>query len=206
MYLQLAEGLERGRNKRAFRPKNRPSFTVPKNKVIGMPGVRKNIVPYVYIPKMNIRVREDILDDIPEEELENEGVELSAGGRQRRKQRKQDKHEQKIAKKGAKTEKKLAKADKKRSEGEAKKLKGQAKIDKANAKAGKGWKDTAGDIIDTAGTAFQKYQDIKGGVTGGAGNENTEPSFFDKNKGLIIGGGIGLAALLLLPKLMPKRA
>lgn len=182
MILQLAE-LGR-RNKHSFRPKNR-QFDYRKF--------------YVNVPAAgNIKVREDVLDDYSDEQLSEAGVELSKGGRKRRKERKQQKHEQKIAKKSAKTEIKLAKADKKRAAGEAKKGKAQAKIDKANNPKERGsWKDTAADVLDTAGNAFAKYQEIKRG--GAAPDDSTgmpQESFFDKNKMLIISGGVALVGLI----------
>lgn len=94
--------------------------------------------------------------------------------------------------------KKAAKTDKKKASAEAKRTKSQAKLEKAKQGTGK-FSALLNKGLDTAG----KYLD-KG--KGGAEKEEKEekPSFFAENKGLIIGGGLGVAALLLLPKLLKK--
>lgn len=91
-------------------------------------------------------------------------------------------------KKRAKVEGKKAKADTKRAKGEAKKMKAQAKIDKANRpKTGKG-SELLDKAIDTA----------KGFAKGGKEESAPEPTFFEKNKMLIIGGGAVVALGLFM--------
>jgi hypothetical protein len=109
-----------------------------------------------------------------------------------RKTLKKEKAQSKTAKRGAKTEKT-------KNKGEATKLKAQARLDKARAGGGK-FKDSFDKLLDTGG----KFLDRK---KGGAedGDEKPKSNFFEDNKTLIIGGGLGLVALLFLPKLMKSK-
>lgn len=115
-----------------------------------------------------------------EEEGEGMGVQLfpeSLSGKAERKARKQ-----------AKTEKIKAKASAKTASGEAKKMRAQAKQTKAEKGGGGAWKDIA-----EAGKGLLKKDE------GGA--PAPEPSWFEKNKMLVIGGG----ALLLVGGFMLMR-
>lgn len=141
----------------------------------------ENIPSTTYLPspiEPEVMVREDEFDFMPDQQFEEhisrhcpylseeDYMQLSSS----RKQRKAEKHAAKMAKKEAKTDIKRARAEKKRS--------------------GKGttFGDVIGGIKDVAGSAM----DVIGAVKGKKGGEETEvevqQSFFDKNKGLIIGG------------------
>ena len=100
----------------------------------------------------------------------------------------------------SKTGKRNAKADKTKGKGEANKLKAQAKLEKARAGGGK-FKDSFDKLLDTGG----KFLDRKKGGEDGA-DEKPKSNFFEDNKMLIIGGGLGLVALLVLPKLMKSKS
>lgn len=90
--------------------------------------------------------------------------------------------------------KKAAKTDKKKASADAKRTKSQAKLEKAKSGAGK-FSAFVNKGLDTA----NKYLDKKGAAPE---EKEEKKSFVEENKGLLIGGGIGLAALFLLPKLI----
>ena len=94
----------------------------------------------------------------------------------------------------AKGQKKAAKTDKTKAKSELKRSKGQAKLEKAKAGGGK-FKESFDKALDTAG----KYLD-KG--KGGDAADEKEPTWFEKNKMLVIGGG---AALLIGGFLLMKK-
>lgn len=95
--------------------------------------------------------------------------------------------------------KKAAKTSNKQAKGDSKKLKAQAKLEKAKQGSGK-FSALVNKGLDTAG----KYLD-KGKNAASAVEKDEAPAkgnFLEENKGLLIGGGLGLAALIFLPKLI----
>ncbi len=195
------------------------------------PSIKKFYCRVATMP--GILVREDALDKYSDQALAENGVELSRGGKQRRAARKETKRTHKAEKKQTKVEKKKAKVDNKKAKAEFKRAKGQAKITKAAAKKDKAnnprgkfdWKQTASDVIDTAGQAVAVYKGARGGEDSEGGNYPmepgqsnypanypggeidtgaSEPSFFEKNKTpILIGAGL-LVAAFVVPKLLPK--
>jgi len=99
-------------------------------------------------------------------------------------------------KKQLKKEKKTAKTDKTKAKSELKRSKGQAKLERAKAGGGK-FKESFDKALDTAGKFLDKKK-------AGAGEEDTkEPSFFEKNKTMLIVGGVavlGLGAFMMMKK------
>jgi len=148
-----------------------------------------NYTPYVWVPNIQagggVYCREDKFDAMSEsdydgfmEEIfpyqmedlglsENENVNLLAGFKSRRTERRAEKS----AKRAAKTDNKKSKADKRRMKGEAKKTRAQAKQDKANQEGGDGdggskGMDVFNKLTDTAQSYFNKDKGADGGGDG----------------------------------------
>ena len=130
---------------------------------------------HIYLPSKGVQIREDYFDTrLSNGEFQNmllsEGYELAeveelAGRRgERRRAKKQEKHEAKMEKKRAKTDIKKAKAEKKRAKGEAARDRAAAKRDKWNAK-GKGG---GGEDGEEESEAERTGSRIFGKVIGGA--------------------------------------
>lgn len=154
------------------------------------PETEMDMIPATtYLPDVEnpeVLVKETEFDILPDQQFEEhiarhcpylseeQYTQLSGS----RKQRKQEKHDAKMAKKAAKTDIKLARA--------------QAKREGKNTK----FSDVIGGIKDVAGSAIDVIGAVKGKGSGAdASTEaSVEPSFFQKNKVLIIGG----AAVLLI--------
>lgn len=217
MNLQLAE-LGKGRLKQK---KQRKVVIVPKKMINRVQDMNfysrfkpQQLPPppdnYARTPNLpGVLVRADQFDDYTDEELENEGVELSGAGRERRKKKRDGKAEAKTSKKKAKADKKQAAADKKRSKGIAKETRAEAKKDKANNPRGKfDFKKGASDVLDTASQAVGVFNQIKGGGadSANASDSDSKPNFFTEYKTPIIIGVSLVAAALIVPKLLPERA
>jgi len=94
-----------------------------------------------------------------------------------------------------KKEKKQAKTDKTKAKSELKRAKGQAKLEKARAGGGK-FKESFDKALDTAGKFLDKKK-------GGGEEEAPAPSFFEKNKTMLIIGGVavlGIGAFMMMKK------
>jgi len=100
--------------------------------------------------------------------------------------------------KTAKGQKKAAKTDKKKAGAEAKRTKSQAKLERAKQGGGK-FKDSFDKALDTAG----KFLDKKKG--GDQDESETKPSFFEQYKTPLILAGVGLAAAIILPKVLKTK-
>jgi hypothetical protein len=140
----------------------------------------------------NDQIAMEVEDEIQtEQELEEESAEMgiyypmpSLSGKKERAARKQEKSASKV-------EKRNAKAQLKRDKGEAKKTRA--------ARPRKSGKEIFDTVLDSAKSGLKVYQDFKGGapadgmMTEESGEKMAAPSFFEKNKMLLIGGGLAAA-------------
>jgi hypothetical protein len=189
--------------KNAIAQKKAQTF-IKKNKSLMLDDADLNETPVSEQNIIDDQIEQEVENEIETEEVfEDEQADLgvfypiSLSGKAERKAR----QEAKLDKKKAKTEKIRAKAQLKIDKGQAKK--DRALRPRANLK------DITSTVLDTVKSGVSIYKDIKGGGSGEGGPEGstirtveTEPSFFEKNKTMLIVGGAGLlvAGFLLMKK------
>jgi hypothetical protein len=188
--------------KNAIAQKKAQTF-IKKNKTLMLDDADLNETPVSEQNIIDDQIEQEVENEIETEEFfEDEQADLgvfypmSLSGKADRK-----------AKKEAKLDKKKAKTEKIRAKAQLKIDKGQAKKDKA-LRPRANLKDITSTVLDTVKSGVSVFKDIKGGGSGegsGEGTERTaqtEPSFFEKNKTMLIVGGAGLlvAGFLLMKK------
>lgn len=136
------------------------------------------------------------------------GVEISGKrGRARRDEKKALKKEKKMSK----VELRRSKADAKRLKAEGKRLKGEGKRLKGESGGGD-FKEYLTQGLDTVKSVFGKgqgggdFSESEGGESSrrAGSSSESEPGFFEKNKTMLMLGGAGLVAALVLPKMLKK--
>lgn len=189
--------------KNAIAQKKAQTF-IKKNKSLMLDDADLNETPVSEQKIVDDQIEQEVENEIETEEFfEDEQADLgvfypmSLSGKADRK-----------AKKEAKLDKKKAKTEKIRAKAQLKIDKGQAKKDRA-LKPRANLKDITSTVLDTVKSGVSVFKDIKGGGSGegsGEGTERTaaqtEPSFFEKNKTMLILGGVALlgGAFLLMKK------
>jgi len=145
--------------------------------------VARNKDKYIFIPEgyrgaqKDTYIREDVLDDMPETAYRQMMIEL-APYQNTGLSKKADREERRAKRKGEKEAKKTARREAKQKRVETRSA--------AFGNIGKGLTDVLGNVMGT------KSADVSVDTGGGGGLDvsiDTQPSFFERNKALILGGG-----------------
>lgn len=150
---------------------------------------------YVWMPSQGIQLREDLLDEMDDNEFTNtllsegydmsEIVELSGRRRTRKEEKRADKRQRKKDKNARKNEKSESKASKRRSKGKAAETKAEGKRLKGENSGGNDWKSALTTVTDAAGNVIGKWKgtDRVDDSQGGGGSDSTEMTVTDQVNG-----------------------